>query len=264
MTPRYVWICPECAADISRPRPRVPTVVSSTPALIPRSSTVVRESSEELTQSRRIRALGDPEMTVHPIGQTRAHPTERDDRASIKFVDPHFIFEKPEQLGLREFERINVGGTLSILRTGFAIHPNTERNARPHKNQRKKECLAESGARTRSVQVRPSDSRCSQGHAGVRTTLNKIAQLARTISGIVMTRGLSCGVLEGSTPVTEEDVDDLPRHVERGEDDAGQQEIIGQARSRPVRGHVQDFLLRPTAGKKERHAAEGHHADCIS
>ena len=42
-------------------------------------------------------------------------------------------------MGLREFERISVGGTLSILRAGFAIHPNTERNARPHKNQRKKE-----------------------------------------------------------------------------------------------------------------------------
>ena len=79
-------------------------------------------------------------MTVHPIGQTRAHPTKRDDRASIKFVDPHFIFEEPEQLGLREFERISVGGTLSTLRTGFAIDPNTEHNARAYKNQRKKEC----------------------------------------------------------------------------------------------------------------------------
>src|SRR5258707_183534 len=62
------------------------------------------------------------------------------ERASIQLVDPHFVFEEPEQLGLREFERISVGGTLSILRTGFAIYPDTERNARPYKNQRKKEC----------------------------------------------------------------------------------------------------------------------------
>ena len=31
-----------------------------------------------------------------------------------------------------------------------------------------------------------------------------------------------------------------------------------------MRGYMEDFLLRPTTGKKERHAAEGHHADCIS
>ena len=98
------------------------------------------ESSEELTNRAESAHQAIPEMAVHPIGQTRAHPTERDDRASIKLVDPHFIFEEPEQLGLREFERIGVGGTLSMLRTGFAIHPNTERNARPYKNQRKKEC----------------------------------------------------------------------------------------------------------------------------
>src|SRR2546421_2380 len=98
-----------------------------------------RESSEELTDRAESAHQTIPEMTVHPIGQTRAHPTERDDRAGIKLVDPHFIFEKPEQLGLREFERISVGGTLSILRAGFAVHPDTERNAGPHKNQRKKE-----------------------------------------------------------------------------------------------------------------------------
>src|SRR5262249_57879621 len=77
-------------------------------------------------------------MTVHPVRQTRTRPTERDDRASIKFVDPHFIFEESEHLGLREFERISVGGTLSVLHASFTIYPDTERNARAHKNQGKK------------------------------------------------------------------------------------------------------------------------------
>src|SRR5258707_10128784 len=98
------------------------------------------KSSEELTNRAESAHQAIPEMAVHPIGQTRAHPTERNDRASIELVDPHFIFEKPEQLGLREFERIGVGGTLSILRTGFSIHPKTQRNPRRYKKQRKKKC----------------------------------------------------------------------------------------------------------------------------
>ena len=65
-------------------------------------------------------------------------------------------------------------------------------------------------------------------------------------------------------PITEKDIDNLSRHVERGEDHADQQKVIGQAGSRPMRGHMQDFLLRPTAGKEERHAAQSHHTDCIS
>src|SRR5207248_9530957 len=77
-------------------------------------------------------------MTIHPVGQTRAHPAKRDDRASIKFVDPHFIFEESKQLGLRQFERISVGGTLSILHAGVAIHPDAQSEARAHQNERKK------------------------------------------------------------------------------------------------------------------------------
>ena len=162
MTARYVWICPECAADISRPRPRVPTVVSSTPGIDSALINTCRKSSEELPDRADSAHQAIPEMTIHPIRQTRAHPTERDDCASIKFVDPHFIFEESKQLGLREFERINIGGTLAILRAGFAIHPDTERNARPHKDQRKKDASAESGARTRRVQVRLSDSHAAR------------------------------------------------------------------------------------------------------
>src|SRR4029450_11166306 len=71
-------------------------------------------------------------------------------------------------------------------------------------------------------------------------------------------------MLRTSTPITEEDVDNLPRHVERGEYDADKEKEIGQARNRPMRRYIQDFLLRPTAGKEERHSAESHHADCIS
>jgi hypothetical protein len=97
-----------------------------------------REDSEQLTDRAESAHQAIPEMTIHPIGQTRAHPAERDDRASIKFVDPHFIFEESKQLGLRKFERIDVGGTLSILHASFAIHPAAQSEAHAHENQRKK------------------------------------------------------------------------------------------------------------------------------
>src|SRR5258707_4944390 len=94
------------------------------------------KSSEELTNRAESAHQAIPEMAVHPIGQTRAHPTERNDRASIELVDPHFIFEKPEQLGLREFERIGVGGKHSNLRTGLAKHPHSELDTLRYNNTR--------------------------------------------------------------------------------------------------------------------------------
>ena len=121
-----------------------------------------RKNSEELTDRADSAHQAIPEMTVHPIGQTRAHPTERDDRASIKFVDPHFIFEESKQLGLREFERIDVGGTLSILHASFAIHPDAERNARPHKDQRKKKRRLNQARKLERVQARLLDSHAAK------------------------------------------------------------------------------------------------------
>ena len=55
------------------------------------------------------------------------------------------------------------------------------------------------------------------------------------------------GVLRASTPITEEDIDDLPRHVERGEDDPGQEEIIGQreAGQRSVTWRISSFVQPP-------------------
>ena len=74
--------------------------------------------------------------------------------------------------------------------------------------------------------------------------------------------------LEVSVPVpvasiAEKDVDDLARHVERGQDDAGQNEVIGHVRPRPIRRGVQNFFFRPASRKKERHATERHHTNGV-
>src|SRR6266545_332906 len=53
-----------------------------------------RKNSKELTDPAKSAHQAIPELAVHPVGQTRTHPTERDDRASIKFIDPHFILEE--------------------------------------------------------------------------------------------------------------------------------------------------------------------------
>ena len=63
---------------------------------------------------------------------------------------------------------------------------------------------------------------------------------------------------------TPKNVDDLPSHVERGENHSGEHQVIWQPRDRPMPGSVQDFFFRPTTGKEERNAAQIHHADGIS
>ena len=100
---------------------------------------IARKNSEELADPAEPAHQPIPEITIHPIGQARAHPTKRDDGASIQFVDPHFTFEKPKQLGLREFEGISVRRTLAILCAGFPIHPDAQSNAHAYKRQRKKQ-----------------------------------------------------------------------------------------------------------------------------
>ena len=67
-----------------------------------------------------------------------------------------------------------------------------------------------------------------------------------------------------SACVAEKDVDDLARHVERGENNSSQNQIIRCMRSRPVRRGVQNFFFRPATRKKERHATERHHPNGIS
>src|SRR5262249_5055496 len=97
------------------------------------------KNSKELTDRPESAHQTVPEMTIHPVDKPRAHPAERDDRATIKFVDPHFVFEESKQCRLREFERISVGRTLSILRASVAIHPATDSDANAYQDQRKKE-----------------------------------------------------------------------------------------------------------------------------
>ena len=63
--------------------------------------------------------------------------------------------------------------------------------------------------------------------------------------------------------LAEKDIDHLACHVERSENHAGQHEVIRHMRSRPVRRRVKNFFFRPTTGKKERHATEGHHPDRV-
>jgi hypothetical protein len=73
-------------------------------------------------------------MTVHPIDR-RAHPTERDDCAA-QVRRSTFYFGGTEHWAAR-IRAINIGGRWrSCL---LWIHPNTERNACPHKDQRKKD-----------------------------------------------------------------------------------------------------------------------------
>ena len=80
-----------------------------------------------------------PEIAIQPVGQTRSHPTERDDCVSIKFVDPHFICEKAKQCGLRVFERIDLTRAISILHARLAIHPKTDADTRTDEHERNKE-----------------------------------------------------------------------------------------------------------------------------
>src|SRR4029077_2819022 len=46
---------------------------------------------------------------------------------------------------------------------------------------------------------------------------------------------------------TKKNVDYLPSHVERGEDDAAEHQVVRQGRNGPMRRAVQDFFLRPAA-----------------
>src|SRR5262249_14185946 len=64
-----------------------------------------------------------PEITTHPVGQTRAGPGERDDRPRIQLIDPHLVCEELEQGRLRIFEWIDFSGSFAILRASFAIEP---------------------------------------------------------------------------------------------------------------------------------------------
>ena len=64
-------------------------------------------------------------------------------------------------------------------------------------------------------------------------------------------------------PVAEKDVHHLAGHIERGENNTREHQIMRQRGTRPTCRGMQDFLFRPAAGEKERHAAETQHADGV-
>src|SRR5262249_56202676 len=69
-----------------------------------------------------------PEITIHPVGQTRARPAESDDRPPIQLINPHLIREEPEQRRLPVLAWINFSGTISILPPTFPLHPHPQHN----------------------------------------------------------------------------------------------------------------------------------------
>src|SRR5207247_4608608 len=77
-----------------------------------------------------------PEITIHPVGQTRARPCKSDDRPRIQLIDPHLSCEEPEQRRLRVLEWINFRGSISILRPSFAIEPDTQRDPNANEQER--------------------------------------------------------------------------------------------------------------------------------
>src|SRR5260370_32488946 len=77
-----------------------------------------------------------PEIAIHPVGQTRAGPSERDDRPRIQLIDPHLVCEEPEQRRLRVLEWINFSGSLAILRASFAIEPDAQRDPTADEQER--------------------------------------------------------------------------------------------------------------------------------
>ncbi len=94
------------------------------------------ENSKELPESGESSHETVPEMTIHPVGDTRGHSAPRDDGPVVNFVQPHFVFEKVKQCGLRVIERIRLWGTMSIFLAGFAIHDKAESDADSDERER--------------------------------------------------------------------------------------------------------------------------------
>ena len=69
----------------------------------------------------------------------RGHPTEGDDCAIIKFVDPHFVREESKQSWLRVFEWIDLSRPITFWCTSVAIHPDPEPDTGTNEHERDKE-----------------------------------------------------------------------------------------------------------------------------
>src|SRR5262249_38511770 len=100
---------------------------------------IARKDPQKLADCGKAAHKAIPEIAIQPVGQTRAHPTERDDRVRIEFVDPHFVCEETKQCGLRIFEWVDLSWAISIPRAGLAIHPQTDANTHTDEHERNKE-----------------------------------------------------------------------------------------------------------------------------
>src|SRR5258708_5488307 len=102
-----------------------------------------------------------PEITIPPVGQTRAGPCKSDDRPRIQLIDPHLVCEELEQRRLRVLEWINFSGSVAILRASFAIEPNAQRDPTADEQERNEKhrldhvCNAEGNRFTREITMQP-------------------------------------------------------------------------------------------------------------
>src|SRR4029077_1848031 len=69
-----------------------------------------------------------PKIAIHPIGKPRENVGEYENGPIVNFVDPHFIFEKTKEHGLRALNWIRFRCT--------AVDPDADRYARAHKHER--------------------------------------------------------------------------------------------------------------------------------
>src|SRR4029077_15417283 len=97
-----------------------------------------RENSEKLSESAERTDESVPEIAIHPVGHARGCFAQRNNCVRVEFVQPHFVFEEPKERGLRLFERIRFGGTISISDAGFAINPDAESHASRYAPDRNK------------------------------------------------------------------------------------------------------------------------------
>ena len=170
----------------------------------------------------------------------------------VKFVQPHPILQETKECGQPVFQRIG----------GIAIQPPTERDTRSHERERnEKHRLNEQSKIQRrgfaaEILMEPRPGR-RQNNAEAERTNGEHEQ------GPGHHRRTFARALGSGAARTEEDVNHLPRHVERGQDYARHHQVMRRVRRGPVRGGVENLLLRPGAGEKERHAAQRHHSNRV-
>src|SRR5262249_9035095 len=157
---------------------------------------------------------------------------------------------------------VSCGGTISIKQARFAIKPNAERDPTANEHERnEKHWLnevrnVEVSRFTLKIIIHPWPRRGehdAQEDRADRQHNKRHRHHTRTF-----VRGL-----RGAPAIPEKDVDHLPRHIERRENDARQHQVIRCMRSRPMLAGMKNFFLGPAAGEKEWNAAQCQHANGV-